>query len=458
MPNTFNHRRTSTRTTRCDTRRQWLSALLMVSATATVAHAEEQKAKAIRMPAIAAPVETATKPASPVVAPPVVAPPVVASPVVESAVTTAKTRYLRSSTSVASMEIARRMIEQATQEYNAHAWMSAEASAWDALRHAAEAIDLAELESGVVTSPSTITARQHLEIGQNAILEARDFTGVYGAVDDAAIRRIARSHQTQVVPRKDASNPVSTTTLEASDVADRYLDFARVHLATIAGQEQVTAQAMDLLAAVYLDRADAKTLPSETALCLRRAALQGQPNNASLASRLGMHLSDIGLFGEARWALEHSMSIEFDPRTADALVKVMRSSGDQESATRMIASIQSRAGSQPNSGTQSYSTNPAAQSLASGYAQTPEIVELTPSEFAAVSKSVMPPGQLASTPASPTNRVPASLASAKLNRAFSTNSPQSQPFEPAMTEVDEHDREKQPNALRRLLGKFKKPW
>ncbi|TWU51884.1 hypothetical protein [Rubripirellula reticaptiva] len=453
MPNIRNQRRISTHTAKCDIRRQWLSALLMVSATATAAHADDQKPKTIRMPAIRMP--AVSSPSNPAPATPTVADPAASRPTQATAalpVATAKTRYLRSSTSVASMEIARRMIEQATQEYNAHAWMSAEASAWEALQHAAEAIDLAKLESGVATSPSAITARQNLEIGKNAILEARDFTGVYGAVDDDAIHRIARSHQTSVVPRKDPANPASLVPLEPSDVADQYLDFARVHFATIAGQDQITAQAMDLLAAVYLDRADAKTLPSETALCLRRAALQGQPNNASLASRLGMHLSDIGLLGEARWALEHSMSIDFDPRTAEALVKVMRSSGDEESATRMLASIQAR------TGTQSYIGNQAAEVSANGYAQTPEIVELTPSEFASVSKSVMPPSQLASAPATPTNRVPASLASAKLNHAFTTDSPQSQPFEPAMTEVDENNREQQPNALRRLFGKFKKPW
>ncbi len=114
-------------------------------------------------------------------------------------------------------------------------------------------------------------------------------------VDSYSMRRMIMSHQTAVLD----SQPIDTLT--ATDAIDRYLDEARVRLAGIAAKSVEAAQAMDLLAAIYLGRADARTLPSSTALCLRRAALQGQPANASLAMRLGMHLADLGLYQEARW-------------------------------------------------------------------------------------------------------------------------------------------------------------
>ncbi len=156
-------------------------------------------------------------------------------------------------------------------------------------------------------SDSAASALEKLQLARQAIREARDFSGAYGSVDAEAIARMAKSHLTDVLDNQP------TLGLSATDAADRYLDNARVQLAPIAAQSVEAAQAMDLLAAIYLSRADARTLPSSTALCLRRAALQGQPSNASLASRLGMHLADVGLMDEARWALEHSMSLEADP-------------------------------------------------------------------------------------------------------------------------------------------------
>ena len=204
-------------------------------------------------------------------------------------------RWLRTSTSSASREVSRRLIEQASAEYAIGAWASAETSAWEGLRFAAEAVELASRENA--NSPAdgpNAAALANLQIARTAIREARDFGGQYGAGDRDSIRRMAMSHQTAVLDYQ----PVDTLT--AADAIDRYLDEARIRLSGIASQSVEAAQAMDLLAAIYLGRADVKTLPSSTALCLRRAALQGQPGNASLALRLGMHLADLGLYREAR--------------------------------------------------------------------------------------------------------------------------------------------------------------
>lgn len=302
------------------------------------------------------------------------------------------TRWLRSTTSSAADQVARRLIAQATGEYRIGAWLSAEATAWDALRWAAQSIDLADHAEGDAGNATS----QILQSARDAIREARDFAGAYGAVDGEAIVRMARSHRTDLLDDDQAKG------LSATDASDRYLDQARVLLAGIASRSVEAAQAMDLLAAVYLSRADRKTLPSATALCLRRAALQGQPENASLASRLGMHLADVGLYQEARWVLEHSLLIRHDPQTADALVQVLRRTGQDEQANGLIAKTRSQADSTP----QSQPTTP----------PFPLITELSPAEFAAISKPVMTaPRESKSVRASPagvqTNNAPMTIAS-----------------------------------------------
>lgn len=288
----------------------------------------------------------------------------------------ASARWLRSSSATAKAAVARRLISQAASEYGVGASLSAETSAWDAIRWAAEAVDLAQREHRI-TPQGDSEARSliRLRIARQAIREARDFSGAYGSVNAEAITRMAKSHATDVLDNQP------THGLSATDASDRYLDHARVLLAPIAAQSVEAAQAMDLLAAIYLGRADSKTLPSSTALCLRRAALQGQPNNASLASRLGMHLADVGLIDEARWALEHSLSLESDPATAEALVKVLRRSGQGDDAARLIASMQNH-------------TLAASSALPTSKQQDsrikiPQVTQLSPADFAALSKPVM---------------------------------------------------------------------
>ena len=115
---------------------------------------------------------------------------------------------------------------------------------------------------------------------------------------------------------------------------------------------------------------EAVDLPEETSLCLRRAALQGQPANAHLASRLGMQLADMGLDAEAERTLRHAMSISPDAETAQSLVQVMQRRGKQADAQRLSEGIQ--------------------QTLASGPSQSrlPTVIQLSPSQFASISPAV----------------------------------------------------------------------
>ncbi|MGI9472168.1 MAG: hypothetical protein ACR2NZ_11575 [Rubripirellula sp.] len=351
-------------------------------------------------------------------------------------------RWLRSSSSSANAEVSRQLIEQANREYRTGAWLSAESTAWEALRWAAEGIDLSDRETakthlGVRVNHSS----ELLRIARDAIREARDFSGAYGTINAEAITRMALSHSTDVL------DEVPTHGLTGTDAADRYLDEARVALAGIAERSVEAAQSMDLLAAIHLGQADARKLPSSTALCLRRAALQGQPKNASLASRLGMHLADVGLLDEARWALEHSLAMEHDGATADALVAVLRRSGRGEQAVRVLASIQNRSQSNtPDLGP-----------------RIPEITELSPSEFASISKPTMNVSRSGS--------VNAMLASSRKSTGVSVESvsltPKQSVLDDASASQDKADglessqeptSEKKPGVIRRMMSSLKRVW
>ncbi len=296
---------------------------------------------------------------------PAAEPPIVDQPPIHDSV-----NWLRSGTAAATVEVARRTLSQAHSEFRVGAWLSAETSAWEAIRWAAEAIDQAGRESAQPNQhQESASALVNLQVAKQAIMEARDFSGVFDLQDPTAISRIARSHQT------DLLDDQPTTGLSGTNASDQYLDFARVQLASIASRSREAAEALDLLAAVYLRRADAKTIPSATALCLRRAALQGQPDNASLAANLGAHLVQVGLLREARWALEHSMSIQPNPQTADALASLLRKTGNHVEADAMVAAVR-----------------PPGSVAADGQRiRIPEITQLTPEEFAYLSKPVVWP-------------------------------------------------------------------
>ena len=331
--------------------------------------------------------------------------------------------WLRSSTSAASMDVSRRLISQASDEYNVQAWASAESSAWEALRWACEGVELKAREEG---NPSPLPALANLQVARTSIREARDFRTVGGAEPHQSIRRLALSHRTTVLD----SRPLDRLTV--TDAIDSYLDEARIRLAAIATESVEAAQAMDLLAAVYLGRADASTLPSSTALTLRRAALQGQPENASLAMRLGMHLADLGLNHEARWALEHSLSLERSADATAALAAVLRRTGEHSRADQLIASSRERGPAQPNA----------------NRPRVPQVTELTPAEFAAISKPVMT--------GSGSGRVPAQLASAR-TQTLQSNIVGDEVDAPLSGNAGESSEDK-PGWLKRAWRSVVKPW
>ncbi|MGB7344999.1 MAG: hypothetical protein WBD20_12360 [Pirellulaceae bacterium] len=284
--------------------------------------------------------------------------------------------WLPSTTSTSSQQDAKRFLDQAMNEYTRKAWASAEASAWESLTCSAEGIDIARRDASFGTNRAESSALDDLQLARAAIRESRDFAGKYGPLDSDAVKRIVLSHTTEVLKNQSLQN------VPPIDATDRYLNEARVRLAPLAKYRVEAAQALDLLAAIHLGRNDQQRLPSQTALCFRRAALQGQPGNGSLAGRLGMHLASLGLDKEATWALQHAIAIEPTAEVAKALDLVSGREGDRTAALRLAAQMQSR--------------------LPAGYEQNrgpvPTVVQLTPRQFAAASKSQLAPKQ--STPQS----------------------------------------------------------
>ncbi|WP_430451993.1 hypothetical protein [Rhodopirellula europaea] len=270
--------------------------------------------------------------------------------------------FLATQTAKSKLDQAWKHFQQAEVEYSSAAYASAETSAWQTLHLAAEAIDLHDqhtrsrsaIESGqaVAAAPSRSAVRR-LQAGRDALNEAQDFVGPYATDDPESIARLARSHRTPVVrqglPRRgraaapshpnyqsapkdelgwytemlvESTDGGTQTIPTATEAIDRYLDLARMELSEVAAQSLLAAQAMDLLAAIRLGRSEVTQLPGPSAICLRRAAVQGQSNNPDLVAKLGFHLADVGLIEEATWALQHSLTLRYDVNVLQKLNQI----------------------------------------------------------------------------------------------------------------------------------------
>ncbi|TWU40349.1 hypothetical protein Q31b_36980 [Novipirellula aureliae] len=274
-------------------------------------------------------------------------------------------------TSLKSQTESRAMLDQATREYQVGASLSAETSAWQSLVDTAEAIAIASKGQPPKLGYSAPDPRSELQLARTALLEARDFANQNQASANRQISLdvIVKSHQTETLHSANLSK------LSATQAIEIYLDEARNRFASLAAQNRLAAEAMDLLAAIYLTRNDPATMPTSTSLCLRRAALEGQPDNASLASSLGFQLAKVGLLEESRRVLSHSLSLRYDLDTQMALVHVLRSSGQPQQAAELERSYREAS--------QRAMANRNRKPI-------PNIERLSPAEFAAVSRPVMP--------------------------------------------------------------------
>lgn len=368
--------------------------------------------------------------------------------------------WLQSTTPMASSDKACQKLDQAKVEYHSKAWLSAEQSAWEAISLFSQAIDLRSRNDG----SDRIDAGDRFRVAKNAILEARDFGSSYATTDSESLLRLAKSHRTTLIATDDVDG------LTTAVAVDRYLDLARRNLAPIAARDSRCAEAIDFLAAIYLGRNESKQLPGETALCLRRAALQGQPDNADLAARLGMQLADVGLVDEAKWALEHSLQMNFQPVIANRLASLMQYSGQDAAADQWRNQVATRSRFREgvpadsidsvSADSNQFSTNSESQ-----HVSVPMITQLSPSEFASVSKPVMQevsasnsstPNSLtpkAATAAIPKTVVPVSFASTRLDQLNG-----SLDATPTRTAVVEEPKTQARNPVKRWFQSIKSPW
>ena len=331
-------------------------------------------------------------------------------------------RYLPTTAAAGLSQQCSDLLQQAGRELSIGAYASAEASAWQTIRVAAEAIDLGRNRGnvdvddfasggrGAFGTPAFGTpgsAVGAVEAARVAILEARSFAPLIGVDAPAAVRGRIRSHRTPILQadgrRRDAranDHEVAQGRFSAAEAIDRYLDHARVLLAPVAAARTDAAEAMDLLAAVYLRRDDPETLPAPTAICLRRAAFQGQSDNASLALRLGQQLRVSGLLGEAEWVLTHALRRDPSAVVAEELARVFDRQSRPEDADRVRQWIRSSA----LAGKPSGDGRPVAA-----------IETWTPAEFAAISPRLDPgrrPDSAAATVAGPARETGQSRAGA----------------------------------------------
>jgi hypothetical protein len=259
---------------------------------------------------------------------------------------------------------AKASLANAYQEYSVSAWASAEASAWEALEFIATGIDVESFGDEAATRTNALSAVRDLDQARRAVMEVRDFRGGTRLIDRQYFATLVASHRTQVFGNQ---LPEGVTPAIATE---QYFEFARQRFARLATAKREAAQAIDLLAAIYLGRNEAGWLPLETALCLRRAALQGQPDQADLAAKLAIQLTEMGIHREAQQMLRHVVALkpELEPPMASQLAAVARSVGDVEMAQRLGEVV-----------------SPAESSAD---VRMPKVVQLTPDEFASISPPV----------------------------------------------------------------------
>ncbi|MEM0925269.1 MAG: hypothetical protein AAGJ83_04460, partial [Planctomycetota bacterium] len=269
-------------------------------------------------------------------------------------------RWLPSVTNESCKRRAVQHLDDAFREYTYRAFSSAEGSAWKTLEWLGTGVDVAHQPTLGQARATSMVA--DIEMARVAIGEAQDFVmqGV-AVMDRDRLTAIVNSHRTPIFDQ--GLSPGVTPT----EAVDRYLDFARRKLTPLAGHDVEAAQAMDLIAAIRLGRNEAKWLPEEVSLCMRRAALAGQPSNLELAERLGAQLADMGLVREAERTLRRHGNARPDQPIANEIAgRTARGPIQQVNAPRPAVPMRQA-------------------SMQSSRQRVPDVIQLSPQQFATIS-------------------------------------------------------------------------
>ncbi|WP_417748092.1 hypothetical protein [Rosistilla oblonga] len=196
-----------------------------------------------------------------------------------------------------------------------------------------------------------------------AVREASDFLGRFGVVDAAALQRLVDSHSTRVLKRCDLEQ---VTPLRAADV---YYEFARGRFVdAVAGWAPASRALMIVAKTEPLTSDVGDSNLSAAQICCLRSAIACDPDNAAAANELGHELLALGMFDEARWALEHSYAKQPSPAALQNLAELHRVTGNMELAEVCATNL---------------------AILQSQQQRVAQVVQLTPSQFAQMSPQVM---------------------------------------------------------------------
>lgn len=244
---------------------------------------------------------------------------------------------------------------------------SARASILEALRTSAAAADL---QSG------QREATQTLEQAITAVREAGDLVGRYGHVGTAELQRMVQSHRTPVL------HGCRVDTLTSYAAVDIYLDFARASFTraaaaapTAAARHEAATMLLWLARTELAHRELHGELAESVSLTCLRAAVGVDPNHALASNELGYRAMRLGLLEEAQWALERSLELQPSESALQNLIETHRLAGNSQAAQMLVAMLPSQGGS----------------SLSPG----PAVLQVAPSQFAAISPPVQPPAATA---------------------------------------------------------------
>ncbi len=264
-----------------------------------------------------------------------------------------------------------RQSERLTQEgelaFRRGAYRSARESILEALRTSAAAADLQ-------TGSNAATAA--LEQAITAIREAGDLVGRYGHAGPEELQRMVQSHQTPVL------HDCRFDTLTPFAAADVYLDYAREALTRAAAGRRETATILLWLSRIELAHGECHgALAESVSLTCLRAAVGVDPNHPLVSNELGYRAMRLGLLEEAQWALERSLELQPNEPALRNLIETHRLAGRTATAQTLIAMLPSVSGTAPSHG--------------------PQIVQVEPSQFAAISPPVQPPTSGSTAPRPP---------------------------------------------------------
>lgn len=229
-----------------------------------------------------------------------------------------------------------------------------------------------------------------------AVQEASDFLGRFGVVDAVAMQRLVDSHSTRVLKRCDLTQ---VTPLRAADV---YYEFARGRFVDAAAGWAPASRALIIVAKtepLTSDVGDSNL--SAAQVCCLRSAIACDPENATAANDLGHELLALGMFDEARWALEHSYAKQPSTAALQNLAELHRVTGNTELAQACVTNLAALQSQQP---------------------RVAQVVQLTPSQFAQMSPQVMSgvDGQSAAAASQQPNAVPTHTEPPQQGRMAST--------------------------------------